>query len=1041
MTLARVVADLAWPDERCIMAPSGAGPAVHAALARKKIGQYLPGLEGQPSPQVGVLSPDPDANSTDAPLALVCAFDRPVPETTIAEIHRRAWNFSRTPLLLTVDTRSVRAFSCCEPPTPHLASLEIRSELTEVAYRFTEEGSRSTDLIHQATHSLHWLELVSGRLLRWHERRFPSSNRADVLLLSNLRYVREALHDEGLDYDVIHDLLARIMFVQFLFDRRDSDGQTALNPNYLSRLNRNNILSESYRTFSEILSNHEDCYRLFWYLDDHFNGDLFPGRSGKNEDRTAARRAEQSIVQSSHLDILSSFVSGNMELKTGQLSLWPHYSFDIIPLEFISSIYEAFVTKKRGTVYTPAHLVDFVLDGVLPWRGTDWNLKVLDPACGSGIFLVKAYQRLIHRWKCAHPRQRIGSAVLRSLLERNLVGVDIDQHAVRTASFSLYLAMCDEIDPRHYWTQVKFPSLRGRSLLAQDFFHEGSDGIQTVKNESSYDVIVGNAPWGQNSDTALSRAWARERKWPVSYGDIGPLFLAKSASLAKADGRISLLQPASTILFNHSTNARRTRGKIFDDFTVTELVNLSALRFGLFRNAVGPAILITLIPEPSKEQSFQYICPKPVRYSGSDDYRITIDQYDVHELLPHEVLVSPIIWSALIWGGRRDVALLERLSSHKTINKLRGSRGLAVRQGLIRGKDQVRRPEILGKRILDSDDFPSGVLLHLSPSALRINDDPYTHERDSTNFAAFEPVQLIVKMSWTKEDGRFRAVLVTPSNEAVLCTRKYMSVRAAEDAREILEEACLSYNSSVALYYLFLCSGRFANYRPEPYMSELLDVPLPAGAAAVLGEVASLEDLDNIVMDLLGIRPSERVLIEDALMYALADFKGDGDSPGRAPTCRNGMSGAPSLLHLYCRWFLRVMRAGFGTAKDVCATVYVEGTRERLPLRLVAFHLGFQREVDVMDETIGAGQLAQQLRRIHGMLASDDGSEIGYRRIARIFDVWEMDGKRVPTILMVKPDESRYWTQSVAMRDADEVSREILSQRQYDSHADWRREE
>ena len=40
------------------------------------------------------------------------------------------------------------------------------------------------------------------------------------------------------------------------------------------------------------------------------------------------------------------------------------------------------------------HLVDFVLDQVLPWRGTDWNLKILDPACGSGVFLVKAFQRL-----------------------------------------------------------------------------------------------------------------------------------------------------------------------------------------------------------------------------------------------------------------------------------------------------------------------------------------------------------------------------------------------------------------------------------------------------------------------------------------------------------------------------------------------------------------------------------------------------------------------------------------------------------------------
>ena len=84
------------------------------------------------------------------------------------------------------------------------------------------------------------------------------------------------------------------------------------------------------------------------------------------------------------------------------MCLWPQYAFDVIPLEFISSIYETFVTKRAsgdGIYYTPSYLVDFVLDRVLPWDGTDWDLKVIDPACGSGIFLVKAFQRLVHRWK------------------------------------------------------------------------------------------------------------------------------------------------------------------------------------------------------------------------------------------------------------------------------------------------------------------------------------------------------------------------------------------------------------------------------------------------------------------------------------------------------------------------------------------------------------------------------------------------------------------------------------------------------------------
>jgi len=93
--------------------------------------------------------------------------------------------------------------------------------------------------------------------------------------------------------------------------------------------------------------------------------------------------------------------------------------------------------------------------------------EILDPACGSGIFLVKAFQRLIHRWRNANPTKSRRPICFGDLLEKNLFGVDIHEEAVRVASFSLYLAMCDEIEPRYYWQQVRFPRLRGKNLVAQ----------------------------------------------------------------------------------------------------------------------------------------------------------------------------------------------------------------------------------------------------------------------------------------------------------------------------------------------------------------------------------------------------------------------------------------------------------------------------------------------------------------------------------------------------------------------------------------------
>ncbi|HKI37871.1 MAG TPA: DNA methyltransferase, partial [Gemmataceae bacterium] len=345
------------------------------------------------------------------------------------------------------------------------------AEITDARLDIAQEQTPSS----AAAHALSWLSLVSGEFFREPRRAsfFDHRKAADRLLLENLREVRRQLHEGDdrserppLDYDTIHDLLARLMFMQFLADRRDEGGRAALNPEFLEQRRSDGTLSQSYPDFCGVLESKTDTYRLFGWLNHKFNGDLFP-----NE---AERGAEERRVDPSHLRFLASFIKGDIALRQGQRLLWKHYSFDVIPLEFISSIYEEFVRRgdadaPTGVVYTPGHLVDFILDGVLPWDESEWKVTILDPACGSGIFLVKAYQRLVHRWKVAHPSRRPSADTLRGILEERLFGIDTEEGAVRVASFSLYLAMCDEIDPKRYWTSVRFPRLRGQNIRRQDF--------------------------------------------------------------------------------------------------------------------------------------------------------------------------------------------------------------------------------------------------------------------------------------------------------------------------------------------------------------------------------------------------------------------------------------------------------------------------------------------------------------------------------------------------------------------------------------------
>ncbi|MEQ8752759.1 MAG: N-6 DNA methylase [Coleofasciculus sp. G1-WW12-02] len=1019
---------LYWTHPSQIWQPTGAGASVYARLAQEKLGRTIRNLPDGAGVQVGVLAANPHGDDTEAPIAIVCDFPRPISESTLRETYKLAWSFSRSPSLITTEPDRLRVWTCYEePPTES----ELLAPVDEISRRELEAS-----LSQQAadTLRLHWAELVSGQFFQDHQKRFQRSKSADQLLLNNLKNVRQQLKKLQLDYNTIHDLLARIIFIQFLFDRQDSQGHPALNPEFLDQLHEIGELSARYRGLPELLGNHRDTYRFFRWLNDRFNGDLFPGKGATEAEREAEWRTEEHKVTQRHLNLLAEFVSGELEMETGQRCLWQQYSFDAIPLEFISSIYEEFVrenTTDKGVHYTPGHIVDFILDGVLPWDSEVWDIKILDPACGSGIFLVKAFQRLIHRWKKAHWGEEITSSILKSLLERNLFGIDINPQAVRVASFSLYLTMCDEIDPRRYWQEVRFPRLRDRQLICADFFREDREGFRTQLDSEQYDLVVGNAPWGKNSMTPLAKFWAKDNQWETSYGDVGLLFLPKAAALTKSGGQIAMMQPALALIFNQVGTAKKYREKLFSQFKIEEIVNLSALRFGLFKDAISPTCIITMSVMSPDGEPLIYICPKPV-LTNQDDYHLVIEPQDINIIYPQEAIQDPLVWTALMWGGRRDLALVRRLSKLNSLGEMEKNEIVVSTQGIIRGNRQERDESLIGKRILKQ--FPNETFLFLKTEQLYINNDPYAERPRKRKSMAFQLPQLIIKQSWQTSNKRFKAAIVSDdNNQGIICSKIHISVHIDQQYRSILESACLSYNSKLAVYYLFLSSGRFASYRPEPNVEDLLRVPIPEPRTGLLQNVENLEDIDRLVCDAFSFKDSEWVLIEDLFNYTLPDFKGDNYSPGRQTTRRDdnqdSQNKSESVLTEYCEYFLRVLKAGFGQDKNVCATIFQEHNTAHLPIRLVAIHLKGAGTEGVQIEPIDSSTLLEQLKRLDKLFLDKANQEEGgifYQRVARIYDSVQLNGQTIPTIYLIKPDKIRYWTRSMALRDADEVAADIM---------------
>ena len=1048
---------LGWPDPERVFEPVGAGAQVYAQFAQKKIGGALKLAYPGTDVKVGVIAADPNSDHTETPLAVVCEFPRAARDQELDLAHALAWNFSRTALLITLEPQRLIAWSCYQDPTASETKRRVCELPTPGDFKPT-----GTPQQREVRDLLHWVSLITSRVQRERPAQFPAEGRADALLLKNLRYVRSELIKQHLSKEFCHDLLARVIFTQFLFHRKDSAGEAFFSERMMRRLHEEGTLSKIHPNLGSVLGHKADAYSLFQWMDERFNGDLFPGKENDDDEtREAAWRIEHEAVTKSHLDLLAGLVRGDLNVADKQLKLWPHYSFDTIPLEFISSVYEEFLTEERGrdkAYYTPSHLVDYVLDAVLPWNDDNWDIRVLDPCCGSGIFLVKAFQRIIHRWRRANGRDPLVTD-LRPILANNLVGVDKNEEAVRVACFSLYLAMADAIEPKHYVTRdnVKvFPRLRGIRLLPVDFFDEETNGIRTAEDKDSYDLVIGNAPWGDGSirperkpdepkpdydkrcaeNPTKAQVWAKHHKWPVANNDIGPVFLGKAASLVVKQGRVAMVETAS-LLYWRDGRAEELRKLLFSSFTFDEITNLSALRREMFSGAIGPACVVVFSKEaPQPGTILYYFTPKAMRVALKSKRSLhttqgfTVEPQDVNTLTHEEATNESFIWPLLALGGRRDLSLVRRLMGLPNLAKLELQAQVATRLGVIPGDRKKKLGnEFKERRYFELTQFPEDVFLELEAATVQKWKDPRIDGKGSTDFTPFKAPQLLIKQSFSVKLGRFRAALVKTDDPewGVICKKTYLTVRDLSLDAAHIRGACVAYNSRLAAYFLGLTSSRIGHYITETLSEELVTVPLPMSAPDV-SSLNSFDAVDEATRKLYSLTAADWALVEDFLDYSLPDALRKRPGPARQHTTRKDTKGSlePDLID-YAKTFVRMVKGTFGRERAISSSIYAEPDTRRLPVRMVTIHLDAHNGKPVTIQPMEADGLLDQLARFHDELLKKrtravSGGGLGFQRVAYFFHPSREASGRAMNLTIAKPDERRYWTRSMAMRDADQLA-------------------
>ena len=903
------------------------------------------------------------------------------------ELHRSLWNHNRAPLLIAVLPEEVRVYNCFAPP-----QRDSRQLMADKSAPLKQAVHQVTDVLElrQLLSDYRRREIVSGSFARTQQGEYNREQRVDNRLLENLRYVRHHLIDDGLSETVANSLLGRSIFVRYLEDRG------VINEDY-------------YRRFTSGLSLHDllkgslsETYQLFDELADRFNGDLFP-----------INDLERLQVEPKHLQMLGRFLHGE-EVTSGQMYFWA-YDFKYIPIELISAIYETFLDEDRqtsGAYYTPPEIVDYVLNEVLPFERTNQDVRILDPACGSGIFLVEAYRRLVTLQRHARDNQNLSFEELRDLLTGSIHGVDLSEDAIQVAAFSCYLALLEFLEPKSIWEEVRFPSLKGTNLFVNDFFE-----TDAPFNQIKYDIIVGNPPW-RSSLTEPAAEYIRRNQHTIGDNQIAQAFLWRAPALLTDEGRACLLAPSKGMLFNQSGPNQDFRREFFMTHQVTQVVDFSAFRRSLFREAVAPMVAVFCQSTPdggSRRNELMYLCPHPSPLSEVLAGVVVFGD-EVRRFSRSQVASHPYIWKLALWGTPRDLTVIDDLCERfPSLEEVAQSRHWQIRAGVtVNGTSANYAPELAAMRYVPVNSVrPFHVV---SKTEARINRDVFHRTGDMKTYRG---PHLLIRRGVITSGVLASAFL---RGDAVF-TNGIFGVAAPVEDMSYLKVVCAYGNSSLARYYHFLTAGTWGVERDEVLLAEQKRLPcaIPLEDTHLLNEIVTLVDriqeaagdwdwqseLDELVYRAYGVTLSEQHMIEDFLETAIdRHYQGLQSHAFQSPST--------DQLSSYAQAYSDVFENTTGGNRVLVPTVYDGST----PYRAVSFRL---EQSDTLERSLRVapepelGRLLVQLERI----ATEQHSQsLYFRRNIKVYEP--------AAIHIVKPAERRFWTRSAAYNDADETIAHLL---------------
>ncbi len=974
----------------------------------------------------------------DYPVVLFFKMDI-IDEEKIRQLHIKTWNMSRAPFFFVALPGELRVYSAYRKPVQKLDDwtnedqwLNRVTEITRVA-EVLKEFSRS--------------EMESERAFKFVKR----EERADEWLLRNLRLLRERLEESGLPQEYTLNLIGRSIFIRYLEDRE------VLVPGYFA-----DITNGKYENYRNILQDRQLTFKFFKKLEHDFDGNMFPFED-----------AEAKAISVDHLRLLKQFLSGDNLGEQQMLFFWA-YKFDVIPTELISSIYEEFYhaleDDKHGTHYTPADLVDFVLGRILTPQRLESG-TILDIACGSGIFLVQAFRRIVQYEMSKHRRMLRPSELVKILRER-IFGIDLNGSAVRVAAFSLYLALLDFMEPAdirgrqlprlRYEVDKSSTDANGSNLFTANSFWLTPDEKACISGrlktdryakraldegaiqwpqlpfgDRKFDIVVGNPPWGQSKDDKghLANLWCKLFDLPVGDEELSQCFIWRARSLVSSAGEIGLLV-SSGVFFKHSDTSLQFRRELLSQNRIKAVYNFAHLRHVFFQGqkseADAPFIAIFFAPEDVAEKAFQ----NRLEYAGAKRsfmieslQAIILPKSDWHIVQQVHFLQRDSLWKTLLWGGLQDAQLITELETHNPLSSFISDKGQGYK-GKYRGGEQYQRSQL-------------GVTVELAIKNFSRKIDPRCfHPIGSGNLGAlgklslYHGPRLLIKRCVKERGGA--EIVATLTNKSFAFRSSIHSIKLDDLSPENRKVILGVIWSSLARYYHFLTCSTWGIWRPEIHLEEHLRLPiclpsnekdlrtivdlvdallkfddsaLPFWGSKGRSRLDLEKELDNQVFDLYNLDEEQRDLVTDFQQTTIDFFyKGPNAVAVRPPSTEQLLQYKSAFLGA---WEDRLKPKG----KELEVHIYAP---EDNPLIAISFdlkQLGTAREDATL---VDSNEWDNLLRRLSasGVLTVPQAKRIYLDRTLKLLHGSSM--------FIAKRNEMRLWTKSQARQDARELLPDIF---------------